>query len=103
MNAPHCCRSSASNHKSRPAPLWRRGTAIVEWAIPSAVLILLPKCPVCVAMYVALFTGVGISVASASNLRTALLILCVTALAGLALKSVSRLAFHKKGLRDAKA
>jgi len=47
-------------------------------------------------MYVALFSGVSISVASASNLRTALLILCITALICLALKRLGRLAFSKK-------
>jgi len=47
-------------------------------------------------MYVALFTGVGISVASASNLRTALLILCITVLICQALKRLYRLAFSKK-------
>jgi hypothetical protein len=47
-------------------------------------------------MYVALFSGVSISVASASNLRTALLILCITALICLALKRLCRLALSKK-------
>jgi hypothetical protein len=37
-------------------------------------------------MYVALFSGVGISVANAARLREALLVLCVAALLGLALK-----------------
>jgi hypothetical protein len=37
-------------------------------------------------MYLALFSGVGISIAGASNLRTSLLILCVATLLFLALR-----------------
>jgi hypothetical protein len=61
------------------------------WIIPSATLVLLPKCPACVALYVALFSGVGISIASASRLRTSLEILCATALLYLAVKRLFRL------------
>ncbi len=77
---------------SRPASRWRRGVEIAGWLIPSATLALLPKCPVCVAM----FTGVGLSLASASILRTSLLILCIAALLCLALMRLRRLAPQKK-------
>jgi hypothetical protein len=42
-------------------------------------------------MYVALFSGVGISVASASNLRVSVLTLCVATLLCLTLKLLWRL------------
>src|SRR5438874_200811 len=70
---------------------WRYAGEMASWILPSATLIFLPKCPACMAMYVALFSGVGISVASASHLRTSLLILCVTALLCLALRRAWRL------------
>ena len=59
-------------------------------------LVLLPKCPVCVAMYVTLFSGIGISLASATILRASLLILCVAALLYLALKRLCRLTAQKR-------
>jgi hypothetical protein len=46
----------------------------------------------------ALFSGVGISAASASTLRTALVILCVATLLCLALKRVCRRVSQNKAL-----
>jgi hypothetical protein len=59
-------------------------------------LVMMPKCPVCVIAYVALFGGAGISLASASRLRTSLLIICAAVLLCLALKRLCRLATHRK-------
>jgi hypothetical protein len=60
---------------------WRRRTAeVAGWVIPSATLALLPKCPACVAAYIALLTGVGISISVAAYLRFSLLIVCAAAL-----------------------
>ena len=93
MSPRHCCHRAARGPENAPRPAsgWRRGVEIAGWIIPSATLALLPKCPVCVAIYVALFSGVGISLASASILRTSLLILCIVALSYLALKRLCRL------------
>lgn len=87
MNHCHCSRIAArhrdgtSRHPSRS----RRFSEIAGWIVPGVTLVLLPKCPVCVAAYVALISGVGISVASASRLRLLLLVGSVAILLGLAL------------------
>ncbi len=46
----------------------------------SIVLAMLPKCPVCLAAYLAALTGLGISVAVASMIKTSLATLCVLVL-----------------------
>ena len=67
-----CCKTS---------PRWHGRTAeVAGWVIPSATLALLPKCPACVAAYIALLTGVGISISLATVLRFTLLIVCAALL-----------------------
>lgn len=49
------------------------------WLVPGLVLAILPKCPMCVATYVVLFTGIGISLPTAAFLRASLIVVCVGA------------------------
>ncbi|MGC1296016.1 MAG: hypothetical protein WA869_13360 [Alloacidobacterium sp.] len=52
--------------------------------LPGALLVLMPKCPMCVVAYIALATGVGVSVSTATYLREGVLVLCIVALGYLA-------------------
>ena len=46
------------------------------WLVPAAMLAFLPKCPVCLALYLVAATGIGVSVATAGRLRMAIVCLC---------------------------
>jgi hypothetical protein len=63
--------------KSTPA---RRCLGFAGWILPGAILALLPKCPACLAAYVLVWTGLGLSATAAGLLRTSLLVLCLALL-----------------------
>lgn len=58
--------------------------------MPLAILAVLPKCPACLVAYVALATGIGISLTLAAWLRFSLIAACLTALTYFILKAVHR-------------
>jgi hypothetical protein len=69
----------------------RRAVDLVGWIVPSAILALIPKCPMCLAAYIALWTGLGLSVAAAANLRVLIVIVCVISLVFLVARQMRRL------------
>lgn len=79
-----------------PQPLSRLGRLgeAVGWIVSTVTLALIPKCPVCVAAYVALATGIGISLPTATSLRVILIMLWSASLAFLAAKRLRRLIAH---------
>jgi hypothetical protein len=83
-----CCDAAGD----RKAPTWgRRVREIFAWLLPSAILVLVPKCPACLAAYVMLWTGLGLSLATATYLRWLLLFLCVASLLFLIVKRLDRI------------
>lgn len=78
-----CCsqREAPSAAPSSARSRVRRGAVgLVQWAIPVTILALVPKCPACVAAYVLLFTGVGLSLPAAAAVRWGLIAACVAIL-----------------------
>jgi len=86
VNSRCCCRASAPTEEPRPLAPLQRAREAVRWLIPGVILIAMPKCPMCVAAYIALFTGVGISLTAAASLRILVLALCLATIAVLAAK-----------------
>ena len=77
--------------------LVRRGLAGAGWIVPGAILALLPKCPACLAAYLALATGIGVSMTTATVLRTGLSVVCVGSLVSMAARAfVRRRKFHPR-------
>ncbi len=65
--------------------------------IPAVVLAAVPKCPACLAAYVAVWTGIGLSFSTASYLRTGMLMAGGVSLIFLAFRHGRRLIRRNTG------
>jgi hypothetical protein len=60
---------------------WRRVSAAAGSILPAAALVLLPKCPMCLAVWLTAATGVGISATAAAWARGLLVVVWILAVA----------------------
>jgi len=79
-----------------PRTCCHHSAELTGWILPTATLALLPKCPACVAAYIALATGMGISISTASYLRTSLIIVSFSLLVLLATRRAIRWSTRRK-------
>jgi len=71
-----------------PPSFLRRSLDLTAKVVPVAILAVLPKCPACLAAYVALGTGIGLSLTAATYVRLSLITLCVASLVFFAAKTI---------------
>jgi hypothetical protein len=76
LTTPTCCVAQPSRRSAL-----QRALQSASWIIPGSLLAVMPKCPLCLAGYIALGTGLGISATTATHLRTILITLCIAWLA----------------------
>lgn len=63
-----------------PASIADRSRKVAGWLVPTALLTIMPKCPMCLAAYVAMCSGIALPFSTAQSLRLALIVACVVAL-----------------------
>jgi len=112
VNTHRCCEVGASDsHSERfagpttdgelhPLTFARRCLDIAGWIVPSAILALMPKCPACLAAYIAIGTGVGLSLSTATRLRASLLLLCIALLLYLVVRRLRHFLILKEALKS---
>lgn len=84
MSKPGCCEEASTPKRVR------RRLDVAGYVVPSAILVLLPKCPACIAAYLAMGAGIGVTLSTAATLRAILLILCVASLAFVTARTIRR-------------
>ncbi len=80
MSGKVCCGARIAGGGPRLETLARRCREVAGWIVPGGVLVVLPKCPACIAAYFAIGAGIGISMSTAIYLRMGVVILCVGSL-----------------------
>ena len=112
MNTRRCCTVDTRAARSVVTETWAtdgdaRFLTFVRWClhtsawlVPSAIFLLLPKCPACLAAYIVMGTGVGLSLSTARALQILLLLLCAASLSYLTVTHKHSLGSIQQWLRD---
>lgn len=87
-----CC---ADTHQRNPPARWRRARQFFTWLLPSAGLVLMPKCPMCLAAHIAFWTGLDLSLSVTNGLRYTLLSISGAALLLLLVRSLHHRIFSQ--------
>ncbi len=100
MNSLHCCqwKSRARDDGGEQKTWLGRARGVAGVILPGALLALMPKCPMCLAAYVAFCTGFTMSYASAHVLMRSLIALCIGTLAWCVIRRVVNSRHHKQTL-----
>ncbi len=85
-----CCQTP----RTKPPTNARKIREVLTWILPGAALALVPKCPMCLAAYVTLWTGLGLSLSTATYLRWVMIVLSVGSIFFLAVNRLKRIATH---------
>ena len=101
MNSHPCCQSQprTGGGVARRSPRLRRLRELAGVLLPGTLLALLPKCPMCLAAYVALGTGFTLSYTSAHLLLRGLTALCICTLAFCVLRRIFKHLRQKHSLQ----
>jgi len=86
-----CCKTSQPRSNTR----LKKFREICAWVLPNAILVLMPKCPLCLAAYLAVGAGIGLSLRTATDLRWAMLLLCIASLSYLIVTRFHRFAARR--------
>lgn len=76
MSTRSCCKKSPGKTRRTGGKL----TGFFSGVVPGILLLLVPKCPICLAAYISLGTGIGLSFATAKMVRTLLIVCCIISL-----------------------
>jgi len=83
--------------------LARRRAGAAASMLYGAAVVLLPKCPMCLAAWLTAVTGIGVSAAAAGRVRVLLVIFWLAAFALVAVQIVGRRAFRRSPLPHPRA
>jgi hypothetical protein len=92
--AAQCCTGEGLSYR-----LARRLSGAAASLLPGAVLVLLPKCPLCLAAWLTVVSGLAIPPAAAASVRGLIAAVWIAAVAFSVVQTIRRRASRRSGLR----